>query len=41
MYADSTFFDIFTYKTIEGSTEEALDTSQFHRADRDHGEPLF
>jgi len=24
-YADSTFFDIFTYKTIEGSTEEALD----------------
>jgi len=25
MYADSTFFDIFTYKTLEGSTEEALD----------------
>ncbi|RLD99866.1 MAG: ABC transporter permease, partial [Bacteroidetes bacterium] len=24
-YADSTFFDIFTYKTIEGSTEGALD----------------
>jgi putative ABC transport system permease protein len=24
-YADSTFFDIFTYKTLEGSTEEALD----------------
>ena len=25
MYADSTFFDIFTYKTLEGSTKEALD----------------
>jgi len=25
MYADSTFFDIFTYKTLEGSTEVALD----------------
>ncbi|MDX2432729.1 MAG: ABC transporter permease [Bacteroides sp.] len=25
MYADSTFFDIFTYKSIEGSTTEALD----------------
>jgi len=25
MYADSTFFDIFTYKTLEGSTEGALD----------------
>ncbi len=25
MYADSTFFDIFTYKTLEGSTTEALD----------------
>jgi putative ABC transport system permease protein len=25
VYADSTFFDIFTYKTLEGSTEEALD----------------
>ncbi|MGW8316313.1 MAG: ABC transporter permease, partial [Bacteroidales bacterium] len=24
-YADSTFFDIFTYKTVEGSTEGALD----------------
>ncbi|MCK5694467.1 MAG: ABC transporter permease, partial [Bacteroidales bacterium] len=24
-YADSTFFDIFTYKTLEGSTSEALD----------------
>jgi putative ABC transport system permease protein len=24
-YTDSTFFDIFTYKTLEGSTEEALD----------------
>jgi len=24
-YADSTFFDIFTYKTLEGSTDEALD----------------
>jgi putative ABC transport system permease protein len=23
-YADSTFFDIFTYKTLEGSTDEAL-----------------
>jgi len=25
MYADSTFFDIFTFKTLEGSTDEALD----------------
>jgi len=25
MYADSTFFDIFSYKSVEGSTEEALD----------------
>ncbi len=25
MYADSTFFDVFTYKSIEGSTSEALD----------------
>ena len=25
MYADSTFFDVFTYKSIEGSTEGALD----------------
>ena len=25
MYADSTFFDIFTYKAVEGSTAEALD----------------
>ena len=25
VYADSTFFDIFTYKTLEGSTDEALD----------------
>ena len=25
MYADSTFFDIFTYRTLEGSTKEALD----------------
>ncbi|MCP4314073.1 MAG: FtsX-like permease family protein [Bacteroidetes bacterium] len=25
MYADSTFFDIFTYKAMEGSTSEALD----------------
>jgi putative ABC transport system permease protein len=25
LYADSTFFDIFTYKTLEGSTDEALD----------------
>ena len=24
-YADSTFFDVFTYKTLEGSTEAALD----------------
>jgi putative ABC transport system permease protein len=24
-YADSTFFDIFTYKALEGSTDEALD----------------
>ncbi len=24
-YADSTFFDIFTYKVLEGSTDEALD----------------
>ncbi|TFH27980.1 MAG: FtsX-like permease family protein [Bacteroidia bacterium] len=24
-YADSTFFDVFTYHTIEGSTEESLD----------------
>jgi putative ABC transport system permease protein len=24
-YADSTFFDIFSYKSLEGSTEEALD----------------
>jgi len=24
-YADSTFFDVFTYETLEGSTEEALD----------------
>ena len=24
-YADSTFFDIFTYRTLEGSTEGALD----------------
>ena len=24
-YTDSTFFDIFTYKTLEGSTDEALD----------------
>jgi putative ABC transport system permease protein len=25
LYADSTFFDIFTYKTLEGSTEGSLD----------------
>lgn len=25
MYADSTFFDIFTYRTLEGSTDGALD----------------
>ena len=25
-YADSTFFDIFTYETLAGSTEEALDS---------------
>ncbi|MFO7671489.1 MAG: ABC transporter permease [Bacteroidales bacterium] len=25
MYADSTFFDIFTYRAIEGSTDQALD----------------
>ena len=25
MYADSTFFDLFTYKAIEGSTADALD----------------
>jgi putative ABC transport system permease protein len=25
MYADSTFFDIFTYRALEGSTKEALD----------------
>jgi len=25
MYADSTFFDIFTYRSLEGSTKEALD----------------
>jgi putative ABC transport system permease protein len=25
-YADSTFFDIFSYKVLEGSTEEALDS---------------
>jgi hypothetical protein len=24
-YADSTFFDIFSYKVLEGSTSEALD----------------
>jgi putative ABC transport system permease protein len=24
-YADSTFFEVFTYKALEGSTEEALD----------------
>ncbi len=24
-YADSTFFDVFTYKALEGSTQEALD----------------
>ena len=25
VYADSTFFDIFTYKTLEGNTDESLD----------------